>query len=438
MNSLKFYADDKPIQVISASFSQNTGQWLTTFNFTLSGVDDFDYLGQHLVYSLGSQDYHLIIDDSGAGKTTKGLTRTISGRALTVLLDAPYSDRIVLQTWRNVMFSELVAELCDAANIGVQFQISDFFIREYTAAKKTLIEIIKELANDARVSIQTSLNGQFLIICYKFKTTPKLLSTAVAQAITRIFSVSQTLENVENFDALLVLTELAAQKNATVEQKVINNYIRARVFLPNWSDTPPTLTHYDSGNVTVEYQGIKTIQKVFEDVAIELGTGKIDAGASLVSHKSYCKSLGSLTIQPDGTLNTSIVENGLIRVVALVKCHEFKLTSTCCDKARFDVFEPANQLTKIPEIRINDGDKYAEPIVIKYFDDSAAMIAAGTQALIDLQDFESYSLKTDHWDDLPLPCDLVEFDNKKGYCAGFSVNVSSSGITADLTVKVPV
>jgi hypothetical protein len=439
MNSLRYYDTNLEIPFISANFSQNTSQWVTSFSFTLSGENEHDLFGKRLVYMLGSQSYHLLVDDKSAGKTTKGLSKTISGRSLTVLLDAPYSQRIIFQQWRNVLFSEIAAELCAAAGLSLDFQIQDALIRNYTAAKKTPIEIIKELANDARVMIQTSLDGLTFILCYQFKTTPRLLPLAtVDKSYRRFFSVQETLENIENFDALFVFSELAAQTNATVEQKVISNYIRLRVFLPNWSNTPPELRHYDDDTVTVEYSGIKLIQKTFDDVQIDYGVGNIDAGAVLVSHKYYCRDLGDLTILPDGTVNTTESEHGLMRIVATVKCHEFKLTSTCCDKVRFEIFEPQNQLTTIPEIRIRDGDRYAEPVVVKYFSDSPTLIAAGTQALIILQDFEQYSLKTDHWDDLPMPCDLIEFDGGKGYCEGFSINAGITGISADIVVKIPV
>lgn len=439
MNMLKFYDSDVEIPIISVGFSQNTSQWITTFSFTLSGVNEHDLFGKRLIYTLGNQNYHLLVDDKSSGQTIQGLSKTISARSLTVLLDAPYSSRISLQTWRNILFSELVSELCTAAGIALSFEIQDSLIRYYTASKKTHVEIIKELANDANVMMQTSLDGLSLILCYKFKTTPRLLPNAATdKTITRIFSKKTELENIENFDSILVFSELNAQANANIEQKPINNYIRVRVFMPNWSNTPPELRHYDDGQVTIEYNGIKTVQKTLDDVAIDLGIGKIEAGADLISYKYYCRDLGDVAILPDGTIQTEVEENGLMRIVAGIKCHEFRLKSTCCDKVRFEVFEPQNQLTVIPEIRIRAGERYAEPLIVRNFSDSQTLIAAGTQAIIALQDSESHTLKTDHWDDLPLPCDLVEFQGKKGYCEGFSVNVSATGISADIVVKTPV
>lgn len=435
MNQLKFYDSLRDIPFESIGVSQTTSQWVSTFDVKLkqSAIDIF---GKRLIYTLGQQDFHFIVDEYSGSESTKGLSTTITGRSLTVLLDAPYSERVLLKTWRKVMFSAIVYELCEAVGLGVHFKITDFYLREYMAVKKAPIEILKELANDAGVSLQTSLNGQILIVCYKYAVNPSLLPSAIGQAITKIFSSSMSLDNKENFDALWVLTTLAAQDSATVEQKTIVNYIRARVFLPNWSDTPPEIRHY--GSATIEYCGIKTVLKTADDVEINFGIGKMDAGAVVVDYYYYGDDLGALTVLPDGTVDTAVLQNGLVRIRYQIKCHEFKLTANCCDKIRFEVFESINQRAKIPEIRIRNGSRYAEPVVVQYFDTPVALVARGAQALIDLQDFEVYSLKTDHWDELPLPSDILSFSGKVAYCDGFSVDVSTNAITATLSAKVPI
>jgi hypothetical protein len=439
MSRLSFYDSGVEIEFQNATFSQNASQWVTNFDFTLKGENTADFVGRRLVYKLGGKTYHVVIDDYSGGKSAPGKAKAITGRALTALLDEPHADIITRQTWRNVMFSAIVDELCTAAGVGVQFQINDSFVRQYTAEEKTPIEIIRELANDLKVSLQTSLDGQFLIVCYKFKYPPAVLSSAsVDKALTRLFPYTYQLDNINDYDALLVKSELNQTANASVDQKAIADYIRVRVFLDEWSNTPPTLNHYDDDTVTVEYSGVKTIEKTLDDVAIDEGIGKVEPGCELVDFYFYCKDLGVATLLPNGTVNTSIAETGLMRLVVSKKCHEFKLRSTCCDKVRVDVQMPESELSKVHEIRIKEGNKFADPVIVKYFDDATTLIAAGNQALIALQDFLIYNIPCDHWDDLPLPCQIVSFEGINGYCDGFSVSDGKDKVKATVTVKIPV
>lgn len=433
MNELRFYDTGEKIDFSSLDFEQNKSQFLTTFTIRVAGNDSRDFVGMRVVYTLGEQSYHFIIDDNDGGKTTTGNKLTLNGRSLTCLLDAPYAPTITRQTWQNTSLSVILTELCTAANLTLDLQIDDYQIPFYLAEEKTPLEIIKDLVNDRKAQMQTSLDGLTLIICHAFKVHLADLQTATPdKTLTRNFSQTWQLDNIVNFDAIRIFSELNNQ-NATVEQKTITDFIRARVFLSNWTNEQPLLTNC-GGNVSVEYRGVKTVKKTRDDVQIDKGKGSLEANATVLSGRYYGTDLGTVSMLSSGDFTTAILENGLAKFRYSVPCHEFYLRSPACEKIRFDIYDPRGVL----EYRIRTGNRYATDLTVKYFNFVPAMLAAGKQALFELQDFKAYSLPCDHWDDLPLPCDIVSFDGLNGYCTGFAVNVSKDKIQSTIAVRVPV
>jgi len=419
----------------SAKISQSVSDWNFRVDFTFSHTTHY-LQNERLFFHHGGVIYPVVVDEKGYQDGFVTHSTSLICLGITALLDAPYAEKITLKTWRNTTFFAIVNELCAGVGITPVYQLDDFAIRFYTASKKTPLEIIKELANDVKISLQTSWTGN-LIVGYRFKTSATMMHTAdfiypITRVLTEKQAISTTIENKENFDAVQVIPSFFNDDQLTIEQFENGGWTIIKVFMPNWTNTPPDLLGY--GVYDIEYLGIKEQVKEISDVQIKQGAANVESGNELVSYKYYGNDLGEITLGLDGDVLTGILENGLATLLVKRNYHCWRAKSDS-EKLLFDVFESVGMRNRIIEIRANDGSKYAEPIIVSHTTDSVALQNAGRQFIRENRDYTVVSFKCDHWYQPPMPSDIVSFDGELWYCDDVNISTSIESIYANVTLR---
>ncbi len=179
--SVENYMDvrGRRVRVLDATgLTINSGNFAWSATVNLAFWSDFKMLrnGDDFDLVLQGDRYRLMVDDQGVNRTSSPkIDLSISCVSPTVRLDnTTYSQ--VNQTWQRKTPTEIIAELLPAEYTLV-WETDNSVIREYVASSKSIMGVIRELAERIGAIVQTQKDGYTIKVYPFYRTKPERWAT---------------------------------------------------------------------------------------------------------------------------------------------------------------------------------------------------------------------------------------------------------------------
>jgi len=339
------------IDINSANISQDEDSWNWAFNATISDHGNWNSVkpsnGNYpdIVLTVRGVEFNLMIEGMQRNRRDLNNTWAINGRGITARLDGKYAAGVET-SWREVNAQVIIQTLCDAANITLDYQATDWQIKELDGQGRYPIEIINEIATAIGAVVQTTAAG-VLTIRPRYPVNPAQYALETpAFSLTDIddyISLDEQWVDRENYNSIsigdsdvdadesqtLTITsddDLDSEGEPISDKKILKIYS-----VPFISGI--ALDHSAGAALGLTYQGITLEQIDEEAVEIVKGSGSLSRPFYSLVSKSYVHdNLGSVTISENGDIKTSTEEQSLLKISYKTKYHKFIATRNTNDK----------------------------------------------------------------------------------------------------------
>ncbi len=253
---------------------------------------------------------------------------TVKGLSKTALLDAPYAEPITDDL--SGMASQIVVDL--AAGFTVNWDTVDWHIQPNTLmpADQSPLEIIRDVAAAAGAILQTEPDGSLTVEPAYPVPVNQWPTTAIDHHLSDALDFFTTGENYDHrpgYNRYLVSDQLTSEDTLRLEEEAITSatkYIMA--YQTPWVDDF-TLRHTGGVWITLEPLGIE--QRLIEDEIVEFV-----AGVGSTAYPIYARvavewlqtNLGTVTFAEDGTLESSIAGESLLKISYRTRCRKYLAT----------------------------------------------------------------------------------------------------------------
>ncbi len=336
-NTVSAVIGTDPIDLFQVDLSGDDDSYCADLSATIADVSSWTKCvpGEQIDITLNGVEFNMIIDSRKRTRGFNEIAYTIDGRSVTAKLGQGFASPVT-KTWGAVSVESVVDELCTAAGITYEFNITDWVVLDNTLVSESEfpIQIIDKIAKAAGAIVQTKADGT-LVIRYKYPVPPP---NYYATGVTPDLSIS------DNDDIY----------NLTEEKIVKPKYNMVRVMSdPSSSETTYsiTLTSYDhatrtatlkvvthpvdnninlkfftshvGGNVDIGYTGATSEQKI-EKVEIVDGKGTVESPIISIDSTDYLNNTDLGTVSGVGTeITTNIPGQSIVEITYTTKYHEF-------------------------------------------------------------------------------------------------------------------
>jgi len=252
----------------------------------------------------------------------------IKGLSKTALLDAPYAEPFTGDL--SGMASAIVAGL--AAGYTTNWDTVDWHIPADTfmPADQTPLAIIRTIAQAAGAIIQTEPDGTltiepaYPIAVYRWPTAA--IDHHLSDALD-FFTTGENYDHRPGYNRYLISDQLTSDDSLRLEEEAITSatkYIRA--YQTPWADDF-SLRHTGGDWVYLEPLGIE--ERLIEDEVVEFisGTGNTSYPIyARVAVEWLQTNLGTVTFAEDGTLESSVTGESLLKISYRTKCRKYLAT----------------------------------------------------------------------------------------------------------------
>lgn len=316
----KIFVDGERIPFISAEWQASDGDYMLSCDITvrdlataLKCVDGAEIA----IVSAGDTYLLRCYDGWQLDKRYLQQTYRITGYSKTRELDLATP---LLGDIPGGMASQLVADLAAPHAITVDWQMEDGYIRDgkLSANDETPLAVIKKIVHDAGGIVQSTLDGNLLIVAEEETAIPDYATVIPAATIEarleRISTSSQT--DVQPGHNRIVVSDQLASGNTYNPEKIMIDSRTAELRLyrtPIDIDQEYVVTHRGSASVTIEPFGIVSREIVDELQEIKAGSGQTSYPIYDITARSWEKTnLGALNYAEDGLLQSEIADYSMV------------------------------------------------------------------------------------------------------------------------------
>ncbi|MCK5872845.1 MAG: hypothetical protein KAG26_08465 [Methylococcales bacterium] len=261
---------------------------------------DFDYFGNV---------FRLILEDNPRSTANDGSEKLmLQGRGKNALLSAPHSKKIT-KNWRATTAKTIAQELCDAVGVTLNWKVSDWMIKDYSASSIVPMACIKKLVGEDGIGaiIQPSIDGK-LVVCYRDKISPRIYSRFTPDHTIsdddHLFSFDKKTSIRELYDSVSVGNELRDKSvKVSIETLEDGDDTLVRIYVVPFHYM--SFRHSALVYMSASYEGVKTVE-TSQEVVILNGKGALSKPFyGLVSKQYYERNLGRLDITEAGEITLS-------------------------------------------------------------------------------------------------------------------------------------
>ena len=433
MNQLKIKANNEIILLEKSSLSLDVEQFVWNFSAELATKSDLKKLippanlGENyieVIFSLGSQDWDLIIEDTHCNDDS--FSYSCSGKSVAMILAEPYSQPLT-KTWVNSSARTICEELCTSAGLSLTWSIIDWGIAYYAVERRYPADIVSDIIKDIGAKLQAFPSGGLQVIYYP-GLSPQDLAMQTAEHVLdterNIFDRAEKFINRQNFDCIFVTKDGALLEPPSVSIEEISDgddrvlYIYPTPFVAH---DVINLHHASGSNANLTYDGTFT-ERVVEDVLIDGGQAKLSkAFTALVSVRWHQEEIGKLTFASNGNIACDRGGAGIATITYTTTYLRYRVQRVG------NIAKTLLVSDELPKPVLTSGSNPALPVVVKTLSTPEACTGRANAELWGYFDTTEYTLNAAYQGYPILPGSIVRV-NIKRETLGFNAWVKAVAI----------
>lgn len=305
--------------------------------------------------TINSTVYNLLIRDVGVNMTLPSDVYSLKCQSPVVMLSsnqAPVLQKEYDAGLASVIATELVESMNDTGlvNLSLTWNVVhqgapiDWEIPagELFANKEKPMAVLRKITEACGATIQSLPDGT-VEITHEFPDAvpdwPTTTPQYIVNNLVKFESVSASDEEKSGINTIFVSDQLTSDTSYTLEEEEISpTRKRVKGFHTPWDSTEVELTTAGGSSVVITYLGVveenmpiptDTDPNPSELVEFINGTGSVSKPiyGDLISHEWVLDSLGAVTPAEDGTLESELKDESLLRVRYITRFHLWEVSS---------------------------------------------------------------------------------------------------------------
>lgn len=321
---------DTDLKIYHVNIEASRDQYCMSCEVHLAGQADYVRCKvlDDLTITIDGEVFEFFVESKQRNRGHGTAEYTIRGLSKTALLDAPYADPITDDL--SGMASQIVADL--ASGYTVNWNTVDWHIPVNTlmVADQAPLEIIRDVAAVAGAILQTEPDGSLTVEPMYPIAVNGWGTAAIDHYLSDALDFFTTGENYDHrpgYNRYLISDQLTSEDTLRLEEEAITSATKhIRAYQTPWVDDF-ILRH--TGGSWVSLEPLEIEQPFIEDEIVEFvgGTGSTAYPIyARVAVQWLQTNLGTVTFAEDGTLQSSVVGESLLKISYRTKCRKYLAT----------------------------------------------------------------------------------------------------------------
>jgi hypothetical protein len=291
---------------------------------------------------VNSDTYTVVVEERDITREQPEAQYEISMRSQLFLLDAPYAQTISeeLSGMAQSIVEDLLTRELPAATLTWSMVNWYIQVNVLTAADQTPLELIQQIVEAGGGVVEADKDGNMVCRPKWPVNLPDYTDETPALYLTdqdNFYTVASQTMKKPGYNNFFISDQTPSAEGLTIEVREVSATRKeVLVFQVPWESDDIRLRTSGGSHVQVQNNGV--VVELIEDEIVEIVDGQGQSEYPIyqkVSHDYRETSLGSVTTEEDGTIQTSTVHNSLIALTYRTRYHKFTVVDSQIESVQF-------------------------------------------------------------------------------------------------------